>query len=376
MGLLSTTVGDEVGIGGGVCFFFFFGLRKEPRSIPRENRRAGGPSQAFAARDDDDDVDERRGGGKGDRNEIDAAAFYTRCGPDERDRARFDLGVSADRGIEERGMEGASTSSYTTAVTSGELSVLVAGYLSSEGFSRTLDCFREEARGLLSQGEPRRELRTRPGPDGEVKPLRGILSEYVGLVEEGRRRRGLGDSHPLARKIVEVLEEYASGQDRRPAPGEPTAYNFSPSPCPSGRAVQVYGQHHQQGLGRRPGSAQRGNLFGPGPAPTPSPLRRRKGSPRKRGASRPQNGGFAQAASPRRELELSSPPRRPPDIANDQLLPYAEDIAQRINSNAGGDWGGVSEDYLAKLEVRERERERERGSRIVPQPFPVARKNH
>ncbi|QDZ23395.1 hypothetical protein A3770_10p59130 [Chloropicon primus] len=247
----------------------------------------------------------------------------------------------------------ASTSyptSSTATVTSAELSLLVRDYLSSEGFSRTLEQFEAEAEGLLRQGSGGSNpgLRVDLGVARGLKPLRGVVSEYLGLAEEWKRKRVLGESHPLAARILCVLEDFANDSNRATSvsgdgrgggdrfPGQSFDTAFTPSPhraLPGGGdgAGSVYGQHRLQSS-----RAQGRNLFaetsgreaaGQSPtAPTPSPLRRKKGTPRKRNV-------VAQ-----------------PNSVDDQLLPFAKDLAQRINGSKGGAFDGISEDFLTNLE--------------------------
>ena len=100
-----------------------------------------------------------------------------------------------------------ASTSYESAVTSAELSLLVSEYLRSEGFARTFEQFQHEASGLLSGASARPALRF---SGSGLKPLRGVLSEYLGLVGEKRERRELGQAHPLAAGILRVVEEFAA----------------------------------------------------------------------------------------------------------------------------------------------------------------------
>ena len=102
--------------------------------------------------------------------------------------------------------------SYDKAVTSGELSLLVSDYLSSEGFAKTCRQFQEEAAGLLGgTGRPRGLLRL----GGGLKPLRAILSEYVDLVEARRRREDYARANPVVAKIFDVIDACAQDSEQR-----------------------------------------------------------------------------------------------------------------------------------------------------------------
>ena len=105
-----------------------------------------------------------------------------------------------------------ASTSYASSVTSGEMAAMVSDYLLSEGFSRTHQQFQQEAAGLLRNGgraSVRRSLRLGPQDASGLKPLRGVLSEWVGLTEERDSRKAMRASHPLVARIVGVLEDYA-----------------------------------------------------------------------------------------------------------------------------------------------------------------------
>ena len=87
-----------------------------------------------------------------------------------------------------------------------------------------------------------------------------------------------------------------------------------------------------------------GRIGGDPATATPSPLRRKKGTPqRKRTRLAASPGGAASR-----------------DERDDRLLPFAEDLAQRINDSSGA-VAGIPEDFINKLVTME----------VSPSPSPI-----
>ena len=112
----------------------------------------------------------------------------------------------------------------------------------------------------------------------------------------------------------------------------------------------MYGQDHHQdqdggrGLGGAGSGSHRRSLFDRGtPSLTPSPMRRKKGTPRKR-KTRTTTHHHQQRHQPL----LLPQPEKTAQVR--KLLPFAEDLAKRINSSSGA-VEGIPEDFLAKMDV-------------------------
>ncbi|KAL3146694.1 hypothetical protein ABBQ32_000919 [Trebouxia sp. C0010 RCD-2024] len=101
-----------------------------------------------------------------------------------------------------------------TSVTPAESAALVLRYLETTAFLRTAGTFRREARKLL---------KTIVAPP-TVKPLAGILDEYVELKEADRRRKQLVQSNPVVGDLLAVIENHAAKSPDQPSQAhKPTA---------------------------------------------------------------------------------------------------------------------------------------------------------